>query len=78
MAPGLAAAIDFQPPALTYCNGTHVVEVEVDVETGAVRIVRYVVVHDCGRVINPMLVEGQVLGAVAHGIGATLSGAHAL
>jgi carbon-monoxide dehydrogenase large subunit len=37
MAPGLAAAIDFQPPALTYCNGTHVVEVEVDVETGAAR-----------------------------------------
>jgi carbon-monoxide dehydrogenase large subunit len=72
MAPGLAAAIDFQPPALTYCNGTHVVEVEVDVETGAVRIMRYVVVHDCGRIINPMLVEGQVLGAVAHGIGATL------
>ena len=41
-------------------------------------ILRYVVVHDCGRVINPMLVEGQVLGAVAHGIGATLLGTHAL
>ena len=44
--PGLAASIDFPAPALTYCNGTHVCEVEVDAETGAVRIVRYVLVHD--------------------------------
>ena len=72
MAPGLAAAIDFQPPALAYSNGTHVCEVEVDVATGRSRITRYVVVHDCGRMINPLLVEGQVLGAIAHGIGATL------
>jgi carbon-monoxide dehydrogenase large subunit len=70
--PGLAAAVDYEPPALTYANGTHVVEAEVDAETGMVRLVRYVVVHDCGRVINPMIVEGQVLGAVVHGIGATL------
>ena len=41
-------------------------------ETGAVRLMRYIVVHDCGRIINPMIVEGQVHGAVAHGIGATL------
>jgi carbon-monoxide dehydrogenase large subunit len=72
MAPGLAATIDFQPSALTYCNGTHVVEVEVDVDTGAVKLTRYVVVHDCGRMINPMMVEGQVFGGVAHGIGAAL------
>jgi carbon-monoxide dehydrogenase large subunit len=70
--PGLAAAVDYMPPAMTYTNGTHVAEVEVDPETGHVRIVRYVVLHDCGRVINPMMVEGQVHGAVAHGIGATL------
>src|SRR5207248_2948344 len=59
-------------PAITYTNGSHVAEVEVDSETGHVRITRYVVVHDCGRMINPMLVEGQVHGALAHGIGMTL------
>jgi carbon-monoxide dehydrogenase large subunit len=72
LAPGLAASVDFQPPAMAYNNGTHVCEVEVDAATGHVAITRYVVVHDCGRMINPLLVEGQVLGAVAHGIGATL------
>jgi carbon-monoxide dehydrogenase large subunit len=72
IAPGLAAATDFQPPALTYTNGTHVVEAEVEIETGRVRLARYVVVHDCGRMINPMMVEGQVHGAVVHGIGSTL------
>ena len=72
MAPGLAASCDFQPDAMTYTNGAHVCEVEVDISTGHVAILRYVVVHDCGRMINPLLVEGQVLGAVAHGIGATL------
>jgi aerobic carbon-monoxide dehydrogenase large subunit len=72
MAPGLAAATDFLPPALTYSNGTHVVEAEVDPETGGVRLTRYVVVHDCGRMINPMMVDGQVYGAVVHGIGSTL------
>ena len=48
------------------------VEAEVDPETGGVRLTRYVVVHDCGRMINPMMVEGQVHGAVVHGIGSTL------
>jgi carbon-monoxide dehydrogenase large subunit len=71
--PGLAASIDFPAPALTYCNGTHVCEVEADPETGAVRLLRYIVVHDSGRIINPLIVDGQVLGAVAHGIGATLT-----
>ncbi len=70
--PGLAAATDFQPGALTYSNGTHVAEAEVDPETGVVRLTRYVVVHDCGRLINPMLVEGQVIGGVVHGIGSAL------
>ena len=70
--PGLAAAADYQPPAMTYTNGTHVVEAEIDGETGQVRLTRYVVVHDCGRMINPMMVEGQVHGGVVHGIGATL------
>ncbi|HEY2135232.1 MAG TPA: xanthine dehydrogenase family protein molybdopterin-binding subunit [Xanthobacteraceae bacterium] len=72
LAPGLAAAVDFEPKGLTYTNGTHVVEAEVDIATGLVTLLRYVVVHDCGRMINPMMVEGQIAGAVAHGIGATL------
>jgi aerobic carbon-monoxide dehydrogenase large subunit len=70
--PGLAFSVDFEPPSMTYTNGCHVVEAEVDPATGAVRLVRYVVVHDCGRVINPMMLDGQVLGGVANGIGATL------
>jgi carbon-monoxide dehydrogenase large subunit len=72
MAPGLAASVDFEPQAMSYCNGAHVCEVEVDIATGHVAILRYVVLHDCGRMINPLMVEGQVLGAIAHGIGATL------
>lgn len=71
--PGLAAASDFMTSGLAYTNGTHVAEVEVDPATGGVRILRYVVVHDCGRMINPMMVEGQVMGGVVHGIGATLT-----
>jgi carbon-monoxide dehydrogenase large subunit len=70
--PGLEASETFQPPTLTYCNGTHVAEVEVDPETGAVIIVRYVVVHDSGRLINPMIVDGQIVGGAAHGIGSAL------
>ncbi|MDB5650678.1 MAG: carbon monoxide dehydrogenase large subunit, partial [Hyphomicrobiales bacterium] len=70
--PGLAAATDYMTTGLTYTNGTHLAEVEVDAGTGAVKILRYVVVHDCGRMINPMMVEGQVIGGVVHGIGMTL------
>ena len=72
MSPGLAASHNFEPQAMSYTNGTHVCEVEVDIATGQVHILRYVVVHDCGRMLNPLLVEGQVQGAIAHGIGATL------
>jgi aerobic carbon-monoxide dehydrogenase large subunit len=57
---------------MTYANGSAVCEVEVDIETGEVRILRFVFVHDCGRAIHPMIVEGQVVGAVAHAIGNTL------
>ena len=70
--PGLSANVDFQPTGLAYTNGSHICEVEVDIDTGAIRILRYIVVHDCGRMINPLIVEGQIHGAVAHGIGATL------
>ncbi len=72
LSPGLAADVDFLTPGLTYTNGSHLAEVEVDVETGGVKILRYVVVHDCGRMINPMMVEGQIIGGVVHGIGMTL------
>lgn len=70
--PGLEATHYFAPPQAAYSNGSHVAEVEVDPETGLVRILRYVVAHDCGRVINPLLVNGQIQGGVAHGIGNAL------
>lgn len=69
---GLEHTAFFGPPQASYCNGTHVVEVEVDPMTGAVHIVNYTVGHDSGNVINPMIVDGQVQGGVAHGIGNAL------
>jgi carbon-monoxide dehydrogenase large subunit len=70
--PGLESMQSFLPSALTYGGGCHAVEVEVDIETGGVRILRYVVVNDCGRIVNPMIVAGQLTGGVAHGIGNAL------
>jgi carbon-monoxide dehydrogenase large subunit len=71
-APGLEHTAYFTPAQAAYCNGTHVVEVEVDIDTGAVHIVNYSVAHDSGRLINPLIVDGQVQGGVAHGIGNAL------
>ena len=70
--PGLSADGYFQGKALTFANGSNVCEVEVDPATGEVRILRYVVAHDCGRLINPLLVDGQIRGGVVHGIGNAL------
>jgi carbon-monoxide dehydrogenase large subunit len=70
--PGLEHTAYFTPPQASYCNGTHVVEVEVDPLTGAVALLNYVVAHDSGNVINPMIVDGQVQGGVAHGVGNAL------
>jgi carbon-monoxide dehydrogenase large subunit len=70
--PGLESLQNFMPSALTYGIGCHAVEVAVDVETCGVRIVRYVVVNDSGRIVNPMIVEGQIVGGVAHAIGNSL------
>ncbi len=70
--PGLESLESFMPGALTYGIGCHAVEVEVDIDTCGVRILRYVVVNDSGRVINPMIVEGQIVGGVAHAIGNSL------
>jgi len=72
LSPGLENTAYFQPDQSTYSNGTHIAEVEVDIDTGAVKIIRFTVIHDCGTVINPMVVEGQVVGGVAHGIGNAL------
>jgi carbon-monoxide dehydrogenase large subunit len=62
----------FDPPAVAYPYAAHACIVEVDPETGAITIERYALVEDCGTVINPMIVEGQIHGAVAQGIGGTL------
>lgn len=70
--PGLDATSFFEPSACTFPFGTHVAVVEVAPETGAVRFLRYVAVDDCGKVINPLLVEGQVHGGIAQGIAQAL------
>jgi carbon-monoxide dehydrogenase large subunit len=67
--PGLESSATFRVDQLAYSNACHVAEVEVDVETGSVRILRYLAMQDAGRLINPMIVDGQVHGGVAHGIG---------
>jgi len=75
--PGVAPA-DFEAsayhhvPTVTYASAVHVAVVEVDHETGAVKLLRYVVAHDCGKVINPIIVDGQVHGGVAQGVGGAL------
>jgi carbon-monoxide dehydrogenase large subunit len=66
--PGLEETAVWDPPNFTYPSGTHVCVVEVDPETGRVEIVKYVAVDDCGNVINPMIVDGQVMGGIAQGI----------
>jgi carbon-monoxide dehydrogenase large subunit len=67
--PGLEARRYFSPEQAAYASGNHAAIIEVDPETGIVSILKYVAVHDCGRIINPMIVEGQVHGGVAQGIG---------
>jgi len=67
--PGLESTAYFGPDRGSTASGVHAMVVEVDPETAMVEIKRYVVVHDCGTIINPMLVEGQIHGGVAHGIG---------
>ena len=72
MEPGLEATTYYDPPNFTFPFGTHVAEVEVDPETGSVEIVRYSACDDCGRQINPMIVEGQLHGGITQGIGQAL------
>ena len=70
--PGLSACGFFYPGSVTWAFGAHAAVVEVDLETCEIRVVRYAAVHDCGRPINPMVVEGQVHGGIAQGIGSAL------
>jgi carbon-monoxide dehydrogenase large subunit len=72
LAHGLDTTHNQVPPAQTFPNGCHIVEVEIDPDTGAVAIERYTVVDDFGRTINPLLLEGQVHGGVVQGIGQAL------
>ncbi|MDW3180098.1 MAG: xanthine dehydrogenase family protein molybdopterin-binding subunit [Acidimicrobiia bacterium] len=70
--PGLEATsynVTHGPPT---ASGSHIAEVEVDIETGEVSMLRYSVAHDCGRMLNPKLVDGQILGGVVHGLGNAL------
>ena len=70
--PGLSEKAFYDPPNFTYPAGTHICEVEVDPETGVVNIEQFVAVDDFGHVVNPMIVEGQVHGGLAQGIGQAL------
>ncbi|GBC75736.1 Caffeine dehydrogenase subunit alpha [archaeon HR06] len=70
---GLEATIRFQcNEPITWANATHIALVDVDIETGQVKILKYLVVEDCGNMINPLVVEGQIHGGVAHGIAQAL------
>jgi len=68
----LAATKTYDPVFGTTTSATHIAAVEIDPETCQVRLDRFVVAEDCGRVINPLIVDGQVHGGVAQGIGAAL------
>ena len=72
MEPGLEATTYYDPPNFTFPFGTHIAEVEIDGETGAVTLERYSACDDCGRQINPMIVEGQLHGGITQGIGQAL------
>jgi carbon-monoxide dehydrogenase large subunit len=70
---GLEFDVDYVLPDNPYGFGAHVAVVEVDRDSGEVYVLRYVAVHDCGRIVNPRLLEGQIYGAIAQGVGQALS-----
>ena len=72
MEPGLQATSVFEPSNFTFPFGTHICVVEVDTQSGEIEIRKYVAVDDCGKVINPMIVDGQVQGGIAQGLGQAL------
>jgi carbon-monoxide dehydrogenase large subunit len=69
---GLEESFYFEPPTVTWSNATHIALVEVDIASGRIEIERYAIAHDCGVVINPMLVEGQIVGGSVQGLGGAL------
>jgi carbon-monoxide dehydrogenase large subunit len=69
---GLEASNMFRIDSLAYANAFHVCEVEIDIDTGGVKILRYIAIQDCGKLINPQIAEGQIHGSVVHGIGNAL------
>jgi carbon-monoxide dehydrogenase large subunit len=74
--PGMDAGLEetfyFEPPTVTWSYATHAAVVEVDIETGQVKIEKYAIAHDCGVVVNPLLLEGQVVGGAAQGLGGAM------
>lgn len=70
--PTIEETAHFDPPSATFSNSTHAVILEVVPATGQIKFLRYVVAHDCGTIINPMIVDGQLYGALAQGIGGTI------
>jgi carbon-monoxide dehydrogenase large subunit len=72
MDPGLEETFYYEPPTVTWAYAVHAAIVEVDIHTGGIKIERYAVAHDCGVVVNPMLVDGQVIGGTVQGIGGAL------
>ena len=72
MEPGLSATSVFEPSNFTFPFGTHICVVEVDPKSGEVTVKKYIAVDDCGKVINPLLVDGQIHGGIAQGIGQAL------
>ena len=70
--PGLVSTHFWEPPNFTFPFGAHIAVTEVDRDTGDVRILRYIAVDDCGNMINPLLVDGQVHGGIAQGLGQAL------
>jgi carbon-monoxide dehydrogenase large subunit len=69
---GLEQTFYFEPPTVTWAHATHAAIVDIDIDLGRVRIEKYAIAHDCGVVVNPMLVEGQIIGGAAQGLGGAL------
>jgi carbon-monoxide dehydrogenase large subunit len=72
LTPGLEETFYFVPATVTWANAAHVAVIEIDIETGTIKLLDYVVAHDAGKLINPLLVDGQIHGGVAQGIGAAI------
>ena len=70
--PGLEETFYYVPPTVTWANAAHIAVVEVDIQTGKIELLDYAVCHDAGKLVNPLLVEGQIHGGVAQGIGGAL------